>query len=105
MQLLYALHFVIKYNIIKVRKLRYFSHITEYITYIYIYLFLLRLGIKQSYRSIIRLKYKRPFSIDYRERGIPCTRCVSQTGYLAHRKSKGEIKGISKPQNLSIRLV
>ena len=31
--------------------------------------------------------------------GIPCPRCISHKGYLAHGNSKGEIKGSSRHQN------
>ena len=50
-------------------------------------------------------RYKGTFSMDYRERGIPCTRCVSHTVYLTHGKCKGEIRGRSRNQNISNRVV
>ena len=37
--------------------------------------------------------------MDYRETGIPCTRCVSHTGYIAHGNSKGETIGRSRHKN------
>ena len=33
--------------------------------------------------------------------GIPCTRCVSHTGYGSHGNSKGEIRGRSRHDNHS----
>ena len=43
-----------------------------------------------------RLKHKKLFGTE-----ISCTGCESHTGYLAHRNSKGEAKGICKHQNYS----
>ena len=37
--------------------------------------------------------------------GIPCTRCVSHTGYLTHGNSKSEARGRSRHQNQYKRLV
>ena len=52
--------------------------------------------------KIHRPKYRRPFSI-YRQKGtgIPCTRCVSHTGYLAHGNGEGEIRGSERHQDNS----
>ena len=35
--------------------------------------------------------------------GIPCTRCVFHTGYLAHGNNKGEARGRSRQQSNSER--
>ena len=37
--------------------------------------------------------------------GIPCTRCASLTGYLAHGNRKGEIRGRRRHKNNSKRVV
>ena len=70
-----------------------------------ILLLLLLFSLKQSFFHATkhdpkRPKYKRPFNIDYRERGSHARGVyVSHTGHLAHGNSKGEARGRSRHKN------
>ena len=55
-------------------------------------------------KSLKLPKYKRPFSIDYRERGTHTRGKVSHTGYLTHGNSRGEARKRSRHKNYSSRV-
>ena len=64
----------------------------------YYYYYYIR-SLKQSYVAGKKLQKTEMQEHQLKGRGIPCTRCVSHSRYLAHENSKGETRGRSRHKN------